>query len=43
MIVPPSFLFQYQLSVPRIDGLPQEKGAIAATAGCGTDLRASQL
>jgi hypothetical protein len=26
MIVPPSFLFQYQLSVPRIDGLPKKKG-----------------
>ncbi len=26
MIVPPSFLFQYQLSVPRIDDLPRKKG-----------------
>ncbi len=26
MIVPPSFLFQYQLSVPRIDELPGKKG-----------------
>ena len=26
MIVPPSFLFQYQLSVPRVDGLPKKKG-----------------
>lgn len=26
MIVPPSFLFQYQLSVPRVDGLPRKKG-----------------
>jgi hypothetical protein len=26
MIVPPSFLFQYQLTVPRVDGLPKKKG-----------------
>ena len=26
MIVPPSFLFHYQLSVPRVDGLPKKKG-----------------
>ena len=26
MIVPPSFLFTYQLSVPRIDDLPRKKG-----------------
>ena len=26
MIVPPSFLFQYQLSVPRMDDLPKKKG-----------------
>ena len=26
MIVPPSFLFQYQLSVPRVEGLPKKKG-----------------
>lgn len=26
MIVPPSFLFQYQLSIPRIDELPRKKG-----------------
>ncbi|HQZ67641.1 MAG TPA: hypothetical protein PLY87_21275 [Planctomycetaceae bacterium] len=26
MIVPPSFLFQYQLSIPRIDDLPRKKG-----------------
>jgi len=26
MIVPPSFLFHYQLSVPRIDDLPRKKG-----------------
>ncbi len=26
MIVPPSFLFQYQLSVPKIDGLPPKNG-----------------
>ena len=26
MIVPPSFLFHYQLSIPRIDGLPGKKG-----------------
>lgn len=26
MIVPPSFLFQYQLPVPRVDGLPEKKG-----------------
>ena len=26
MIVPPSFLFQYQLSVPRMDDLPRKKG-----------------
>lgn len=28
MIVPPSFLFQYQLSVPRIDGLHKKKGRL---------------
>lgn len=28
MIVPPSFLFQYQLSVPRIDGLHTQKGRL---------------
>ena len=26
MIVPPSFLFQYQLSIPRMDDLPRKKG-----------------
>ena len=26
MIVPPSFLFQYQLSIPRLDDLPRKKG-----------------
>ena len=26
MIVPPSFLFDYQLSIPRIDSLPKKKG-----------------
>ena len=28
MIVPPSLLFQYQLAVPRIDGIPRVKGTL---------------